>query len=145
MSRSSWVKFLKSHSPLLKPAGSGWPAFCDRFLRLRHFFRHQVADRLDLYIFDCEQIPQQAGTASADADNSQAHPFSRLERDADHGRARTLRCAGKQVRTQNVGRNYESRTAHRGALHETSSRDFFGFSIRCQVGPPTNCDPSDGY
>ena len=34
MSSSSWVKFLKSHSPLLKPAGSGWPAsvtaFCAR-------------------------------------------------------------------------------------------------------------------
>ena len=28
-------------------------------LRVHHFFRHQIADRLDLHTFDCEQILQQ--------------------------------------------------------------------------------------
>src|SRR6185437_4406810 len=105
--------------------------FCDRLLRSRNFFRHQIANRLDFYLFDCEQILQQAGTAPADADNSQAYLLSCFERDADHGGVRVLRCIGIEVRTHNVHRSQESRTANRGALYKTSSRDFTRFLIPC--------------
>src|SRR6266550_3101645 len=70
---------------------------CDRLLRSRHFFRHQIADRFDFYLFNGEQILQQAGTASADADNSQAHLLSCLERNADHRRVNTFRCASRRL------------------------------------------------
>ena len=117
MSSSSWVKFLKSHSPLLNPAGLRLACARDRLLRSRHFFRNQVADRLDLHIFDCEQIPQQAGTAPADADDSQPHSLSRIEWDTDHRRVRTFRFSScEEIWIQNVGRNYESRAANGGAL-----------------------------
>jgi hypothetical protein len=49
---------------------------------------------------------------------------SGLERDTHHRRVRTVRCASKEIRTQNVGRNYESRSANRGALYETPAARF---------------------
>ena len=125
MSSSSSFRFLKSHSPLLKSSGFWLACVGDRLLRLRDFFRDQIADRLDLDVLDCEQILQQTGTASADADDSQAHVLFCLERDADHRRVRALRRAGSEVRTQNVSRDEKSGTADRGALHETSSRNIF--------------------
>src|SRR3984893_14485825 len=118
---------------LAEPCGFWLAWVCDRLLRSRHFFRHQIADRLHLHIFNCEQILQQAGTASADADNSQTHAVCRLERDTDHGRVRTLGCAGTEVGTQNVIRNQKPRTADRGALYETPSRDCLRSFIRCHV------------
>src|SRR5690242_10755890 len=74
--------------------------FCDRLLRSRNFFRHQIADRFDFYLFNCEQILQQTGTASANADNSQAYLLSYLQRYAGHGGVRVFRYVGIEVRTQ---------------------------------------------
>jgi len=105
----------------------------NRLLRSCHFLGHQIADRLDLYLFNREQILQQAGTASTDADDPYAHPFSCRERDADHGRVRILPYADIEVSTQSVRRNQESRAADGGALHETSSRNIFRFVIRGHV------------
>ena len=41
---------------LAEPCGLRLACVCDCLLRSRHFLRHQVADRLDLYIFNGEQI-----------------------------------------------------------------------------------------
>ena len=39
---------------LAEPCGLGLACGCDCLLRTRHFFRYQIADCLDLYIFNCE-------------------------------------------------------------------------------------------
>src|SRR5204863_9179634 len=90
------------------------------FLRVSHFFRHKVADRFDLYVFYCEEIFQQAASAAAYANNSQADVFSWLERDAHHGCGATLLCLSVEFATQNVARNQQPRTAGHAALHEMS-------------------------
>ena len=39
---------------LAEPGGLCLACVCDRLLRSRHFLRHQIADRLDLYLFNCQ-------------------------------------------------------------------------------------------
>src|SRR5437764_10366370 len=76
----------------LAEAGGLWlPRIGDCLLCQRHFFGDQVADSFDLYFFYCQQVLQQAGSASAHPDDPQAYLISGLKRDADHSCARRFR------------------------------------------------------
>ena len=88
---------------------------------------------------DCP-LREQTDTASAKADNSQAYLLSGLERHAGHGEFAFFGMWALRP-DSDVNRGQQSRTADRGALYKTSSRDFLGFFIRCQCGGLLPVDP----